>query len=65
MTRYIRNTPDSGERWKAAAIAAGAAAGVGLVSYYLARLLLAREPIRALPPEGPEEESGEVPPGGA
>ncbi len=43
--RYRRRPPTRGETARAAVISAALGAGIGLVSFYLTRLLLAREPL--------------------
>jgi len=43
--RYIRNPPRTADDVAAAALSAALAACVGLVTFYLARLILAREPM--------------------
>ena len=43
--RYIRNEPERRDDVAAAMVAGALAAGVGAVTFYLARLLLAREPV--------------------
>lgn len=43
--RYLRNRPDRGEDRRALVISSAAAAGVGIVTFYFTRLLLAREPL--------------------
>jgi hypothetical protein len=50
--RWIRHRPDS--KQNATALGAGLAVGlvVGGVVFYLARLVLAREPVRPAPPGG-------------
>lgn len=46
MTRhYRRRRPGTRETIKAAAVAAGAAAGVAAVTFYLTRVFLSREPL--------------------
>lgn len=64
--RWIRVRPDRGENLRAALAAGALAAGVGVVSFYLTRLLLAREPLQGPPgpsPDGAGEPDGR--PGGA
>ena len=55
---YMRKTPGLKENLESGLVAAGLALGVGAVSFYLIRLLLAREPLEALPPASP---AGELP----
>ncbi len=43
--RYIRNEPSSRENLAAALISGAVAVGVGVVAFYLVRLLVAREAI--------------------
>ena len=43
--RYIRTPPDRGDEVAAATISAALGVGVGLVAYYLVRLMLSREPL--------------------
>ena len=43
--RYLRNEPDRRENITAMLISGTLAVGVGIVAFYVARLLLAREPI--------------------
>ena len=52
--RYIRNEPERRDDVAAAMVAGALAAGVGAVTFYLARLLLAREPV-------PKTDVGEPP----
>lgn len=56
-SRYVRNEPDSRENLSAAVISGALAACVGLATFYLARLLLAREPIGAPGLEKPAKEA--------
>ena len=56
---YVRKTPGLKENLESGLVAAGVALGVGAVSFYLVRLLLAREPLEAFPPASP---AGELPP---
>jgi len=42
-TRYVRNEPDRRENLAAALVSGAVAAGVGIVTFYFARLLLSRE----------------------
>jgi hypothetical protein len=44
--RYLRNRPTRSENVRAAAVSSAIAAGVGVVTFYFARMLLAREPVR-------------------
>ncbi|HEX9887008.1 MAG TPA: hypothetical protein VGA70_11000 [Longimicrobiales bacterium] len=55
MTRWIRNRPSRRENAVASVVAGSLGAAVGLVVYYLTRLVLAREPV-----EGRDREDGEV-----
>lgn len=49
MSRYYRRTkPGPGENLRAGLVAAGVAATVAAVSFYLVRLFLAREPLEPL-----------------
>lgn len=57
MTRYVRTKPKKKEKWSAAAASAAIAAGAGLVTFYLARLFLAREAL----PDPVDEESSDAP----
>ncbi len=50
-TRYMRGEPTQRHSWSAAAVALAIAAGAGAVTFYLTRLILARDRIR-LPVEG-------------
>ena len=51
MSRYYaRKTPGLKENLEAGIVAAGLAAGVGAVAFYLLRILRAREPLEPLPP---------------
>jgi hypothetical protein len=43
--RYIRNEPNRRETVGAAVASVAVAVGVGLVSFYIIRLLIAREPV--------------------
>jgi len=43
--RYLRNRPDRGDDLRALVISSAVAAGVGVVTFYFTRLLLAREPL--------------------
>jgi hypothetical protein len=43
--RYLRNRPNRSENVRAAVISSAIAAGVGIVTFYFARMLLAREPL--------------------
>ena len=54
-TRYLRTEPGKRETWSAAAVSLAVAAGVGAVTFYLTRLILAREAIR-LPVEAESED---------
>ena len=45
--RYLRNRPDRGDDLRALVISSAVAAGVGVVTFYFTRLLLAREPLVA------------------
>ena len=56
---YVRRTPGLRENLEAGLVAAGVALGVGAVSFYLLRLLLAREPLEPLPTGSSR---GELPP---
>jgi len=56
---YVRKTPGLKENLEAGLVAAGVAVGIGAVSFYLLRLLLAREPLDALPSQSSR---GELPP---
>ena len=51
--RWIRVPAGKRERGVALGVSLGLAAGVGLISFYLARLFLAREEIRPLDREKP------------
>jgi hypothetical protein len=53
--RWIRHDPDRREQRAALAAALGAGLIVGGVVFYLARLLLAREPIQPAPVRGERE----------
>ncbi|MGY8798960.1 MAG: hypothetical protein ACKVG4_09280 [Longimicrobiales bacterium] len=44
--RYLRNRPTRSENVRAAVVSSAIAAGVGVVTFYFARMLLAREPVR-------------------
>ena len=50
-TRYMRGEPTKRHSWSAAAVSLAVAAGAGAVTFYLTRLILARDRIR-LPVEG-------------
>ncbi len=52
MTRWVRNRPGRSENTLAGVAATGLGALVGLTVFYLARLVLARDPID--PPEQAE-----------
>jgi len=43
--RYLRNRPDRSEDLRALIVSSAVAAGVGVVTFYFTRLLLAREPL--------------------
>lgn len=43
--RYVRNEPDKRESAAAAVVSGAVAIGVGVVTFYFARLFLAREPL--------------------
>ena len=62
MTRWVRNRPGRSENTLAGVAATGLGALVGLTVFYLARLVLARDPID--PPEqaenGQDAQRGEV-----
>lgn len=45
MTRYVRTKPTKDQSWSAAAASVALAAGVGVVTFYVTRLFLAREPL--------------------
>ena len=63
--RWVRNDPDRRETLGAGLVAGAVAAGVGVVTFYLARLFLAREPLDA-PPGPPSDDGAERSgPGGA
>ncbi len=47
-TVWVRHAPDARERALVAGVAVGAALGVGAVTWYLARMLVARERIDPL-----------------
>lgn len=60
MTRdWIRNEPSTRDDVLAGLTALGAAAVVGGVTYWLTRLVLAREPVALEPPDPPEGDRGE------
>jgi len=52
---YRRTKPGPGVNLRAGLIAGGVAATVAVVSFYVARLFLAREPLEALPSTAPGE----------
>lgn len=53
--RYVRKVPETKENVSAALISGALAATIGLVAFYFARILLAREPVGATSPGGSEE----------
>jgi hypothetical protein len=64
-TYFVRRPPGRRENLGAVALAVGVAAGVGALTFYLARVLLARERVvspaegrRTRLPEAEEEEQG-------
>jgi len=61
MSRYYRRTdPGSGENFRAGLVAGALAGSVAVVSFYLVRLFLTREPLEPLDPSAPVgERSGE------
>ncbi len=60
MSRFYRRTkPGPGENLRAGLVAGGLAATVAAVSFYLARLFLAREPLESLHPNVPGQGSVE------
>ncbi len=59
--RWARVPARPGDNLKAGAVAAGVAAAVGLATFYLTRLLLAREPL-AVPRRAADREEGPAPP---
>ncbi len=61
MSRFfLRRTPGVEENLAAGIVAAGLAAGVAALSFYLVRLYLAREPMEPLPTRvaGPDTSTG-------
>ena len=56
---YRRKEPGLKENLEAGMLAAGLAAGIGAVTFYLVRLLLSREALEPLPPPAVK---GELPP---
>ena len=55
--RWIRLDPDRHDDLRAAIVAGALGVGVGLVAFYFARLLSAREPLRLPAPRGEGAES--------
>lgn len=53
--RYVRRALEKKDNVSAALMSGAIAASVGLVAFYFARILLARERIDAAGPEGSEE----------
>ena len=43
--RYLRNQPTRSENVRAAVVSSAIAAGVGILTFYFARMVLAREPV--------------------
>ena len=60
-TYYRPRAPGRGENLTAALVAAGLAAGVAALSFYLTRLFLSREPLGPFSPSAQEEESPVAP----
>ena len=52
--RYIRRTPTSRESVTLAVVSCALAASVGLVAFYLGRILVSRDRIDLVGPEGSE-----------
>ncbi|HSH74576.1 MAG TPA: hypothetical protein VLA09_02640 [Longimicrobiales bacterium] len=57
--RYVRNRPERGDDLAAALVSAALAASVGLITFYFARLVIAREPVGAGHEAGREVERAE------
>jgi len=56
MSRYFRRTePRAGENIRAGLVAGAVAGSVAVVSFYLVRLFLAREPLEPLDPPTPAD----------
>jgi hypothetical protein len=53
--RYIRSAPTNRDTWSAAIASCAVAASVGLVTFYLARILLSRDGGAVARPEGSGE----------
>lgn len=58
---YRRTRPGLRENLGAGLLAAGLGAGVAVVSFYLARLFLAREPLEPAPSKNRGPEEGDAP----
>lgn len=63
--RWLRLPPERGDTLGAALISGALGAGVGLVSFYLARLFLAREPLDGPPGPPARRDRGDGREGGA
>ena len=55
-TRYLRAEPTRRQSWSAAALSVAVAAGVGAVTFYVTRILLARDAIR-VPSDGESKDA--------
>jgi len=53
--RYVRRKSETKDNVSAALVSGAIAASVGVVAFYFARILLARERVGAASPEGSEE----------